>query len=124
MRQRNIGSGGVVYSSENGRMCPACNTTVASCICGKKTSSPLSSGSNAIVRVSRATSGRRGKGVTIITGVPLQGPEMDNLARELKKKCGAGGTLKDGIIEIQGEHRDFLVEELRSRGWVVKRSGG
>jgi translation initiation factor 1 len=77
-----------------------------------------------IVRVSRSTSGRKGKGVTLITGVPLEGNALKNLAKQLKQRCGSGGTLKDGVIEIQGEHRDLLVEELQKHGWSVKKAGG
>ena len=77
-----------------------------------------------IVRVGRATQGRRGKGVTVITGVPLAGAALDQLATELKKRCGSGGTVKDGVIEIQGDHRDLLVGELARRGWTVRRAGG
>jgi len=77
-----------------------------------------------IVRVGRQTKGRKGKGVTVITGVPLNATELAALGKELKRKCGSGGTVKDGVIEIQGDHRDRLVAELGGRGWQVKRSGG
>ena len=77
-----------------------------------------------MVRVMRQTKGRRGKAVTLVTGVPLAGPELASLGKELKRKCGSGGTVKDGTIEIQGDHRDSLVAELERRGWVVKRAGG
>jgi translation initiation factor 1 len=60
----------------------------------------------------------------LITGVPLSGAELLDLAKELKQRCGSGGTLKDGIIEIQGDHRDVLVLELEKRGWKVKKAGG
>lgn len=76
------------------------------------------------MRVGRQTQGRKGKGVTVITGLPLTEPELKDLAKELKARCGSGGSLKDGVIEIQGEHRDLLVEELKRRGWDAKRSGG
>lgn len=79
---------------------------------------------NAEVRVGRETKGRKGKGVTVVTGVPLSGPALAELAGELKRKCGAGGTLKDGVIEVQGDHRDALVALLSARGWRVKRAGG
>ena len=76
------------------------------------------------MRVGRSTKGRKGKGVSVITGVPLSGAALDQLARELKQRCGSGGTVKDGVIEIQGEHRDLLVTELQNRGYRAKRSGG
>ena len=63
-------------------------------------------------------------GVTLVTGVPLAGPELTNLGKELKRKCGSGGTVKDGTIENQGDHRDALVAELERHGWVVRRAGG
>ena len=62
--------------------------------------------------------------MTVITGLPLTTDELGKLARDLKKKCGSGGTVRDGVIEIQGEHRDMLVEELSRRGFTVRRSGG
>jgi translation initiation factor 1 len=77
-----------------------------------------------IVRVGRETKGRSGKGVTVVTGVPLAGEDLAKLAAELKRRCGSGGTVKAGTIEIQGDHRDLLVAELARRGWTVKRSGG
>jgi translation initiation factor 1 len=77
-----------------------------------------------VVRVGRETKGRKGKGVTLVSGVPLPPEELKTLAKELKQKCGTGGTLKDGVIEIQGDHRDALIELLKTKGWTVKRSGG
>jgi translation initiation factor 1 len=78
----------------------------------------------AVVRVGRETQGRKGKGVTVVSGVPLRGEALAVLASELKRLCGSGGTVRDGVIEIQGDHRDRLVAELAGRGWTVKRSGG
>jgi translation initiation factor 1 len=75
------------------------------------------------VRVGRATAGRKGNGVTTITGLPLPEAELLELARKLKARCGCGGTVKDGVIEIQGEHRDLLVAELIKSGYKAKRSG-
>jgi translation initiation factor 1 len=77
-----------------------------------------------IVRVGRETKGRKGKGVTIITGLALTETGLLELASQLKRLCGSGGTVKDGVIEIQGEHRDRLLEELRKRGYSAKKSGG
>jgi len=113
---------GVVYSSEHGRMCPACGKPVASCACKKQQKAAPSAAS--VVRVGRETKGRKGKGVTVVTGVPLSGDALDALGSQLKRLCGSGGTVRDGVIEIQGDHRDLLVAELAKRGWTVKRSGG
>jgi translation initiation factor 1 len=76
------------------------------------------------VRVGRQTSGRSGKGVSVVTGLPLSTEELDSLATRLKKLCGAGGAVKDGAIEIQGDHRDRLVQELIKLGYEAKRAGG
>ena len=76
------------------------------------------------MRVGRETKGRKGKGVTIVAGLLVSGDELEKLAKELKAKCGAGGTLKQGIIEIQGDHRDAIVALLQEKGFVAKRAGG
>lgn len=76
------------------------------------------------MRVGRETKGRKGKGVTLATGIPLPEAELAALAKELKRICGSGGTVKDGVIEIQGDHRDRLTEELERRGYTVRRTGG
>ena len=110
-----------VYSTDVGRVCPECGKPQGRCACRQHSDAPKGSGA---VRVGRQTKGRKGKGVTVITGVPLGGAELQQLGRELKQKCGAGGTTRDGVIEIQGDHRDLLVEELRKRGYDAKRSGG
>ena len=113
---------GLVYSTDTGRTCPECRRPVAECRCREKTArAPAGDG---IVRVGRQTKGRKGKGVTVVTGLPLAQAELEKLARDLKKKCGSGGTVRDGVIEIQGEHRDVLVAELGRRGFTVRRSGG
>lgn len=110
-----------VYSSEHGRLCPECSRPVASCTCKTKTSTPKGDGT---VRVGRQTKGRKGSGVTIVSGLPLAPDQLGELAGQLKKKCGAGGAVKEGVIEIQGEHRDLLVATLQQLGYIVKRSGG
>ena len=76
------------------------------------------------VRVGREVAGRGGKGVSVITGLPLAPAALETLAKTLKKTCGAGGAVKDGRIEVQGDHRDRLVAELRKLGYDAKRSGG
>jgi translation initiation factor 1 len=110
-----------VYSTTHGRLCPDCGKPVAQCICRRAPTPPKGDG---IVRVGRETKGRAGKGVTIITGVPLAGDQLAALAAALKKRCGTGGTVKDGVIEIQGDHRDVLLAELTQRGYRVKKAGG
>ena len=120
MKAQNKGVG-LVYSTEFGKMCPGCNKPTVKCICRKKQSIPKSDG---IVRLMRETKGRRGKGVTLITGVPLDNEGLKKLAKFLKQKCGSGGSLKNGIIEIQGDHRDVLEKELGRLGYKVKRAGG
>jgi translation initiation factor 1 len=76
------------------------------------------------VRVGREVAGRGGKGVTVITGLSLSAQQLDALAGELKRACGAGGAVRDGKIEVQGEHRDRVVAELVKRGYAAKRAGG
>ena len=117
-------SGGLDYSSEWGRMCPGCEQPADSCRCRKPSGKGSSQPGDGIVRVGRETKGRKGSGVTIITGVSGSEDDLKKLAAELKKKCGAGGALKDGAIEIQGDHRDRLIEELQKLGYKVKRCGG
>ncbi len=101
----------IVFSSDKGRIKPE----------KKKPVIPKGDG---IVRVGRETKGRKGKGMTVITGVPLHPEGLKDLAKKLKQKCGTGGTLKGQTIEIQGDHRDLLVTELQALGYTVKRSGG
>jgi translation initiation factor 1 len=112
---------GIVYSTAHGRMCPACSKPIAACVCRQKKAVSKSDG---IVRVARETKGRKGKGVTVISGVPLDATQLKEFARQLKAMCGAGGTVHDGVIEIQGDHRDVLLQELKKRGWTVKLAGG
>jgi len=106
-----------VYSTGVGRLCPGCGRSVPQCTC-KKGASPLPN--DRVVRVSLEEKGRRGKTVTTISGVPLAGEPLRKLARELKRKCGAGGALKAGVIEIQGDHRHRLIAELQQAGFQVK----
>ncbi len=121
MGARKNGESRVVYSTEHGRVCHACSRPVAKCLCGKGEKPAQGDG---VVRVGRETKGRKGKCVTVITGIPLDPDGLRNLAKQLKRKCGTGGTVKEGVIQIQGDHRDLMVEELKAVGYVVKRTGG
>ena len=114
------GTGGLVFSTEQGRMCPECRNTLEQCTCSAQ-AAPAGDG---VVRVSRETKGRKGKGVTLVTGIPLAGKELKDFAKTLKARCGTGGTVKDNVVEIQGDQRDILVPILQDKGWTVRRAGG
>lgn len=103
----------LVYSTETGRIKPGS--------AGRK---PVSQQPDGIVRLRREVKGRGGGTVIVISGIPLSASEIKELAGALKKKCGCGGTVKDGVVEIQGDHRDTLAAELQSRGYKVKLAGG
>ena len=122
MNMRKPGSGGLVYSTDSGRMCPACRKPVAECICGKAVS-PVKS-SDGIVRVSRETKGRGGKSVTVVRGLPLDANALTAIGKRLRTACGAGGTVKEGVLEVQGDHCERVMAWLAQEGWAVKRSGG
>jgi len=111
----------LVYSTGIGTLCPNCRRAVRDCVCpqgapGK--AQPVA------VRVGRETKGRAGKGVTTVTGLPLSTADLATLAATLKKRCGSGGTVREGVIEIQGDHRDTIVSVLSKLGWTAKKSGG
>ena len=112
----------LVYSTENNNFCDVCGKRVDKCKCAKKKNTQ--SKGDGVVRLFRETKGRKGKGVTLIKGIDRPQNELKIIAKELKQKCGTGGTLKNGIIEIQGDHRDFLKIELEKTGFTVKLSGG
>jgi translation initiation factor 1 len=121
MRKKTANNSGLVYSTEHGRTCPECNRPAAQCNCGQKKATIKGDG---IVRVSRATKGRKGSGVTLITGLPLPEPELTGLAKQLKQRCGSGGTVKNGIVEVQGDHREVVLAELIRLGYQAKKAGG
>ncbi len=114
-------TGGLVYSTERGKMCPGCRKPLAECVCSRKATLPVSDG---IVRIVEETKGRKGKGVTLIKGLTLDALLLAQLGKQLKIACGSGGTVKDGVIEIQGDHCERVTEALKKQGWVVKRAGG
>ena len=116
------GSGGLVYSTDSGRMCPACRRPIAACACAAKGAAPGKG--DGIVRVSRETKGRGGKAVTLVRGLPLDADALAALGKRLRTACGAGGTAKDGVLEVQGDHAERVVALLQAQGWTVKRAGG
>jgi len=109
-----------VYSTQTGRMCPKCGRPIAECVCGKQA---VRASGDGVVRVGRESKGRRGKTVTLVTGAPGNEDALRALLTDLKRACGAGGALKDGLLEIQGDHRDAVVDELKKRGYKVKKVG-
>ncbi len=110
----------LVYSTESGGMCPECGKPLKKCRCGKKGPSPVKKDGD--IRVSLETKGRKGKGVTLVSGAELEDSELKQLGRRLKARCGSGGTVKNGVIEIQGDHRETLLEELKKEGYKARLS--
>jgi translation initiation factor 1 len=114
--------GGLVYSTESGRMCPECRRALAECVC-KTVAHRLPAG-DGIVRVSRETKGRGGKSVTLVKGLALDALALASLGKQLRTACGSGGTVKDGVIEVQGDHCERVIEALKKCGHSAKRAGG
>ena len=110
-----------MYSTDGGRMCPVCRRPIAQCACSKAAPAAPSDG---IVRVLRETKGRGGKAVTVVRGAPGDAAALVRLGQELKAACGSGGTVRDGTIEVQGDHVDKVMAWLQQRGMKVKRAGG
>lgn len=110
---------GLVYSTEAGRMCPACRQPIAGCVCGVK---PVFKG-DGVVRVSRESKGRGGKVVTLVRGLALDDAALQALCKQLKVACGSGGTVKDGVIEVQGDHCERVTQSLGKLGHHVKLAG-
>lgn len=113
--------GGLVYSTDSGRMCPACRKPIAQCSCA--TSRPAAPG-DGIVRISRETKGRGGKTVTVVRGLAADAVTVETIARQLKAACGSGGAVKDGAVELQGDHRDQVAALLIAQGHKVRQAGG
>lgn len=114
-------NGGLVYSTEGGRMCPECRHPLGACACKGKAGAILGDG---VVRVSRQTKGRGGKSVTVVKGLALDAVALAALGKQLRSACGSGGTVKDGVIEVQGDHCELLIELLTRQGYQPKRAGG
>jgi translation initiation factor 1 len=111
---------GLVYSTESGRMCPGCRRPLAECTCKAKAALT----GDGVVRVSRQTKGRGGKSVTLVKGLALDAAALALLGKQLRTACGSGGTVKDGVIEVQGDHCDLVMETLTKLGHHPKRAGG
>jgi translation initiation factor 1 len=112
--------GGLVYSTDGGRMCPECRRPLTECVC-KASAAPTGDG---VVRVSRQTKGRGGKSVTLVKGLALDAAALAVLGKQLRSACGSGGTVKDGVIEVQGDHCALVIEVLAKHGHDAKRAGG
>ena len=114
----------LVYSSDNGRVttCPTCGQPYKQCRCAS--SGIIAKKGDGVVRVTRERKGRGGKTVTLITGIAASEEVITSIAQQLKKLCGSGGTVKDGIIEIQGDHCDKTLAKLTALGYKAKRAGG
>lgn len=114
----------LVYSTETGRACPRCGKAVNGCTCGKKKASPSARPfpADGTVRIRRETAGRGGKTVSAIYGLPAA--DVNDLCRRLKQRCGTGGSVKEGTVIIQGDHREALQAELAKLGYTVKLAGG
>ncbi len=111
-----------VYSTAQGRLCPDCGNAISACKCRAADKQQVKG--DGVVRIGRETKGRGGKGVTLITGLPLAEEPLKELASKLKQACGTGGTVKDGVIEIQGDHVERVMAALQAQGHRVKRAGG
>ena len=115
----------LVYSTETGEICPSCQKPVSECSCKKKKSrSQTNIKIDGIIRIQREVKGRRGKTVTTVSGFQMNADELETLATQIKRRCGTGGSVKDGVIIIQGDHRETLLFELKKQGFKVKLAGG
>lgn len=122
MNPQKPAQGGLVYSTEGGRMCPACRQPTAGCQCAAQArAAPRGDGT---VRVSRDTKGRGGKAVTLVRGLALDETALAALGKRLRSACGAGGTVKDGVLEVQGDHVERVLAWLQQEGVAAKRAGG
>lgn len=108
-----------VYSSDVGRLCPGCQQASGQCQCDLERR-PAGDG---IIRIRYDTKGRKGNGVTLVEGLLYTQAELKQFAKELKNRCGTGGTVKAGIVEIQGDQVARLMPLLQQRGFTVKRVG-
>jgi translation initiation factor 1 len=124
--RRSMANSRLVYSTESGRICPACEKPNAGCTCKKRKAAKEQHTypNDGIVRIRREVKGRTGKTVTSVWGIPLDDKELKQFAKALKRRCGTGGSVKDGVIVIQGDHRKTLQAEIKNQGYIVKLAGG
>ncbi|MCP4896106.1 MAG: stress response translation initiation inhibitor YciH [bacterium] len=116
MKKKNRGL--TVFSTETGRMCPKCGWPVDACHCSSHLEEPIPDRVVARLRIEK--SGRRGKTVTVVEGLPRNGTFLKDLAKELKRACSTGGTVAEDRVELQGDHRERLRDTLKAKGWTVK----
>lgn len=114
----------LVYSTDQGRLCPNCQQPLDNCQCAANTEQQRLANSDGVVRIRRETKGRKGKGVTIVSGIPLSADQLKKLAKELKQKLSTGGAIKNGELEFQGDVRQALKPLLENKAFTVKISGG
>jgi translation initiation factor 1 len=123
-------AGNLVYTTDRGRICPGCLRPVAECVCkdrsrpGSRAAQGTDGKNTGKVRLRRETKGRKGAGVTLIEGLLLADAALAELARDLKARCGVGGSIKDGVIELQGNQREKIKPWLEAKGFVVVIAGG
>jgi len=125
MKGQVMGNSRLVYSTESGQICTSCQKPASKCTCKeKKSRSQVNIKIDGIIRVQREVKGRKGKTVPTVSGFKITADELKKLATQLKRHCGTGGSVKDGIIIIQGDHRDALLSELKKQGYTAKLAGG
>lgn len=122
MARKERNTGRVVFSTDRGRLCPDCGAVKADCRCRLLATMPPRG--DGIVRLRRETKGRGGKAVTVVSGLPERGEALKERAKILKQRCGVGGAVKEGDIEIQGDQRDAIRRYLEAEGFTVKLAGG
>jgi translation initiation factor 1 len=118
---KQTGNSSLVYSTDSGRICPDCRQPQVQCICHVRKPVVPADG---FVRVWQESKGRGGKTVTLVRGLPLEDEALKALAKQLRSACGSGGTVKDGTIEVQGEHGERVQQMLQTQGYKIKNGPG
>ncbi len=122
--RKTTSSGGLVYSTDSGRMCPTCRQAQADCRCKALALQARLAQGDGVAKVTREKQGRGGKTVTVVRGLLLDEAELAALGKRLRNACGAGGTAKDGVLEVQGDHAERVMALLQAEGHKAKRAGG